>query len=468
MNFNKKNTNFYNSLRHIISLNINNNYNDNWDTNSRGVEPKIENVTFESNEFKISLTYFLCLFRNFKSFFSLTKKQIIEHIQNINKVFDIFKFTFRAIKSVLINLMKYILSVLLGFKQGTKHFLKAIKANIIILINVLTNKLEIIYYLLIPNGKINWILNRLKILVNFKDLEIFYDTLDNDISKELLLELIAYRLLGYKKVKLKRFFLKYYEYQDIIQNLPEEGNRYLLDWKLNDGTDVHLRRISLKSVGFDINLYCTIGGGAITYLQEQYSYFSAKFNCEADDGDVVIDAGACWGDTPLYFASKVGKKGKVYAFEFIPSNLKVLKENLRINQHKHKNVEIIDRPLWSKSNVNLYYVDWGPGSRVSLKKLRADFEENKVKTLSIDDFVEKHKIKKVDFIKMDIEGAEIHALNGAINTLKRYKPKLALSIYHNFSDFSEIPKLLRNLNIDYKYVIDHHTIYENETVLFCK
>ena len=75
-------------------------------------------------------------------------------------------------------------------------------------------------------------------------------------------------------------------------------------------------------------------------------------------------------------------------------------------------------------------------------------------------------LPRVDFIKMDIEGAEIHALKGAEKTLRQFHPKVAISLYHSLEDFKTIPRYLDSLGLKYKFYLDHHTIYENETVLF--
>ncbi|SFU68912.1 FkbM family methyltransferase [Nitrosospira multiformis] len=67
---------------------------------------------------------------------------------------------------------------------------------------------------------------------------------------------------------------------------------------------------------------------------------------------------------------------------------------------------------------------------------------------------------------MDIEGAELNALKGAEDTILRCRPKLAISLYHSIDDFKTIPRYLNSPGLSYKYYLDHHTIYENETVLF--
>ena len=122
--------------------------------------------------------------------------------------------------------------------------------------------------------------------------------------------------------------------------------------------------------------------------------------------------------------------------------------------------------VWSESNKNVYYMDQGPGSTVKFEKF--DGYQGVCKSLSIDDLVQKENMSKVDFIKMDIEGAEPKALLGAINTIKRFKPKLAISIYHNLNDYSQIATWIDNLRQGYRFYIRHYTIHAEETVLYAK
>lgn len=68
----------------------------------------------------------------------------------------------------------------------------------------------------------------------------------------------------------------------------------------------------------------------VTFIQKQYEYFTdINDSIKTEKGDVVIDAGGCWGDTALYFAHEAGNDGKVFSFEFIPKNLEVFKEIYR-------------------------------------------------------------------------------------------------------------------------------------------
>jgi hypothetical protein len=67
---------------------------------------------------------------------------------------------------------------------------------------------------------------------------------------------------------------------------------------------------------------------------------------------------------------------------------------------------------------------------------------------------------------MDIEGAELNALEGAANTIKRFQPKLAICVYHKPEDIFVIPQLIKRLNPDYTLYLDNFTSGPYETVLF--
>ena len=68
--------------------------------------------------------------------------------------------------------------------------------------------------------------------------------------------------------------------------------------------------------------------------------------------------------------------------------------------------------------------------------------------------------------KRDIEGAELAALKGAEQSIRRFKPDMAITVYHTLTDFWEIPKYLNSLCLDYEFYLRHFTIYDEETVLF--
>ncbi len=292
----------------------------------------------------------------------------------------------------------------------------------------------------------------------FADIGYLYDLLNNEDSRALLVKLFAYRIMGHKKVKLPRNTSENREFLKKIATLPIVGAPIKVKFM-----NLSLELRDLSPISFNLRAYCTTGGGAYVFLQRQYEYNLKGVRCKAEPGDVVIDAGACWGETSLYFAHEAYR---VIAFEFIPSNIEVFNKNVEGNPQLKGKIHFVNQPLWSKSGQELYYVDWGPGSRVSFQKMREDFPDTKTITTTIDDTVRELGLPRVDFIKMDIEGAELNALKGAEHSIREFYPKLAISLYHSIEDFSTIPRYLASLGRNYKYYLEHHTIYENETVLF--
>jgi hypothetical protein len=89
-------------------------------------------------------------------------------------------------------------------------------------------------------------------------------------------------------------------------------------------------------------------------------------------------------------------------------------------------------------------------------------------TLSIDDLVVQRGLEKIDFVKLDIEGAEMNALKGASKTIKKFRPKLAIALYHSVEDFERIPILLRELVPEYELYFSHCSINAEESILFAK
>lgn len=281
-------------------------------------------------------------------------------------------------------------------------------------------------------------------------------------DRDLYLTLIAYRLLGYKKVRLPRNNKEYWKALEKSKTLVNPNEVY-------DPGFLHflLKKVDLTPIGYDIRFFFTEKGVAIDFLIEQYSYGNKYKNIvSVEKGDNVLDLGACWGDTALYFAHKVGDSGRVFSFEFIPGNIKLFKKNISLNLNLEPRIELVQKPVTNKTGRTVYFKDCGPSSRVS----RDPFEDQtgKTETITIDDFVKAKGIERVDFIKMDIEGAEIGALKGAEETIKKFRPKLAIAIYHSMDDFVDIPTWILNIGLDYEIFIDHFSIHTEETICFAK
>lgn len=163
---------------------------------------------------------------------------------------------------------------------------------------------------------------------------------------------------------------------------------------------------------------------AVWLLREQFVLYE-KYHM-FKKGDTVIDAGANVGIFTVKAAKTVGKQGKVVAIEPAKNNLRVLEENININCLK--NVVIVPKGLWDKKDKRKLYLSSMPAGHSLIYKEHLDkFLEIEVDTL--DNLLKRIRIKKVDFIKMDIEGAEVKALKGAEQTLKNNDVKLAIEIH---------------------------------------
>jgi FkbM family methyltransferase len=284
-----------------------------------------------------------------------------------------------------------------------------------------------------------------------------YGIVADEHSRRTLVDVIAYRILGPRRVKLGRNDA---EYERAVAALPSLAKQQktvavaMLDGWLN--------RYDLRPIGFPITADLHPLNVLYTYQLQQYRYDREGTVVEPAAGDVAIDGGGCWGDTALYLAHKVGPNGRVHCFEFSPDNLPTLEANWALNPALRPTIQLERNALWSNSGTELSFNPAGPGTRVG-----GDGGGGyKVRTLSIDDLAERERLPHVDFIKMDIEGAELDALRGSERTIRKFKPKLAVTLYHRLQDFATIPKFLDDLGLGYRFFIDHFSINREETVLF--
>lgn len=286
-----------------------------------------------------------------------------------------------------------------------------------------------------------------------------YDRLTDDASRQLWLKLLAYRVLGANRVKLPINTPDYHRWLVKVKAAASATDQIpigFMNWRLP--------LVDLNPLVAPLRLYCMPLGVLCTFIYQQYRYRWSTPQIGAEPGETVIDCGGCWGDSALYFANTVGSSGKVVTAEFIPTNLEILRKNLALNPELAPRVTVVESPVWDRSGQEFFSQDNGPGSRVSTKPSP---ELNlRCTSVSIDDLVARQGLSRVEFIKMDIEGAELNALRGAEQTLRRFRPKLAIAVYHQLSDYAGIPRWIDQLQLGYRFTLDHFTIYGEETVLF--
>jgi len=89
-----------------------------------------------------------------------------------------------------------------------------------------------------------------------------------------------------------------------------------------------------------------------------------------------------------------------------------------------------------------------------------------VRITKVDKFAEYIESPSIDLTIMDVEGHELNVLKGAAETIKTFKPSLALSAYYCGDDFVKLPKFLLELNPNYKFYLRHCSYSWIETVLY--
>lgn len=139
-------------------------------------------------------------------------------------------------------------------------------------------------------------------------------------------------------------------------------------------------------------------------------------------GHVVYDLGAHVGFYALLASVLVGEEGEVIAFEPLPRNLKYLKQHIEIN--RTSNVFVVEFAVSDKSGA----MRFSPGSHHAMGQL-SEHGSLSVGGISLDDYVSYSELPKPDVIKIDIEGGEYRALQGAESLLRQYRPIIFLATH---------------------------------------
>ncbi len=254
------------------------------------------------------------------------------------------------------------------------------------------------------------------------------------------------------KDKLAASFLRRPELKDIpIIILSKNKNKIRLIYDtylehLNDLAEVYSQlgdELSKKTfLGFLLakvtrNINYAVFANTSQYICEEFLPVS---------GSVVIDGGACEGSTSVKFTDM---GCNVYAFEMDRENFKLAEkiakekkfivENLGLGSYKHK--------ILYTHNVK----------HIGITR-ESEFGTETADIITLDEYVSNHKISKVDFIKLDTEGAELDILKGAQNVIYDKKPILAVSVYHKPEHIWEIAKYLKFIRPDHNFALRHYLV----------
>jgi FkbM family methyltransferase len=168
-------------------------------------------------------------------------------------------------------------------------------------------------------------------------------------------------------------------------------------------------------------------------------------------GWTAVDVGANIGYFTLLMANLVGPQGKVIAFEPLAENFRILRENIQLNGHA--NVVVENLALMSRTE-RIELRSATPGAITWVASVKIDqnsaVESQSVEAVTLDEYVQTKGIAKVDFLKIDVEGAEASVLEGATNVLNRDKPILLIEM-HELDRFKDKhPAILKLQEHDYR------------------
>lgn len=297
------------------------------------------------------------------------------------------------------------------------------------------------------------------LFAHYDELTKAYSLLSDDYSRSTYIQVLLFRVLGPRHVVLPVFWKEYIAaYGRVAGYLRRENLDKKSMWTFNE--------YAIKGKNDQIALIVPDGSILSIFLLEQYAYRRGNAVIEIEPGDNVIDGGACWGDVAVYAADRAGSDGHVYSFEFVKENLRRFNKNVELNPALQNRISILEYALHSESGKRFSFnSSEGPGTSVARK---SDNDDGAVESITIDDLVNKGAIKSVDFIKLDIEGSELACLKGAQESIRRFKPKLAIASYHRPEDMWELPLFIHGINPAYRFCFDHFAPNTWESMLYAK
>ncbi len=199
-----------------------------------------------------------------------------------------------------------------------------------------------------------------------------------------------------------------------------------------------------------------------TKLYDPEHYFS-KDIMKLSDHEGFINCGSFTGDTVEDFVKRTnGKFNHIFAFEPSKVNFIALSATVKKLGLSPLAITCYQKGVYSE-NITLHFnintIDGGASTIT-------EGGEDIIDGVALDSFLAIEQKNQITFINMDIEGAEFDALHGMQEIIRKNKPKLAISVYHNPEHFWTIPFFIKSLNPDYKIYFRQHSISKSETVCY--
>lgn len=216
-----------------------------------------------------------------------------------------------------------------------------------------------------------------------------------------------------------------------------EDNREKFEFVYDRLTDEESKRVYENVINYKISGKVKHLYNCTTYDKNDIYRDILKLN----ENETIVDMGAYDGDTIREFTGFTGGKyNKIFALEPDAKNFKKLEKNAGGMQGVH----LYNMGAWEKKDTLIFAKKAGRNSKLSAEGVP-------VSVTDIDSFID----EKVTMLKMDIEGAELKALKGCENTIKKYSPKLYVCAYHRNEDLFALPMKILEFNESYKIYFRH-------------
>ncbi len=277
--------------------------------------------------------------------------------------------------------------------------------------------------------------------------------------------IICSRFINQFKNKIKQNYLIYYDDIDNTSSINfdvcSNSNQYKEVRQMLKGESLDLfdaliqfRNLSNPNRKHDFHSMMSRKG-----IGNQYLTFAPA---PRSDLQIIVDCGVFDGQTSYLFSNYFYHFKRIDGFD--PLIKKTLKNSYYFNELAEKEFNLIEYGLFNTKGEHEFFINYSNLSGSSLFG-KDESETIVVSVTTIDDYYLDQNLK-ISFLKMDIEGAELEAISGGIETIKRDRPYLAISIYHTPEQMYEIPFFLMNNLENYQWEIGHYSYGFNETVLY--
>jgi FkbM family methyltransferase len=230
------------------------------------------------------------------------------------------------------------------------------------------------------------------------------------------------------------------------ESVIRDANHY--DFVFNKLEDVQSKIEYQNVVNFRLNRDISFLSNFRFRINEQYFEEFISLN----NIDTFVDGGSFDGQTSLEFIRRKKDYSKVIAFE--PSSQSYLAVCDKLKDYKF--IDVVNKGIWNKSESLSFNSDLGSASRIENEGTL------KIEVVSLDESLD----EKIDFIKLDIEGAEKNAILGAKRIIIENKPVMAVCVYHHQEDYFRIPQMILEINPHYKVYFRHYTQGVFESVMY--